>query len=248
MKKKILLLSDIHGNYPALSAIEKKFNLNSFDTIINCGDSVVYAPFPNKTLEWLRMHNVISILGNTDRKVIKLLKGKQFKKPSKEEKRIMYSSTAKALNEENQSYLLDLPNRQSVTVPSQKGKKQTQTAIGIFHGSPDHDFEFLFNDTPDERFRQLARTSSWDIILTGHSHSPYHKQHLGTHFVNPGSVGRMFDGDPRLSCAILELSKQKISSKHYRLPYNIDLLEQRFKELNLPDIYIKMFKVGKKLN
>jgi predicted phosphodiesterase len=77
---KILLLSDIHGNFPALAAIINFFEDTSFTAICNCGDSLVYAPFPNETLHWLQNNNVRSILGNTDRKVKKLHKTTEKRK------------------------------------------------------------------------------------------------------------------------------------------------------------------------
>ncbi|MGB3223768.1 MAG: metallophosphoesterase family protein, partial [Desulforhopalus sp.] len=82
MTIRLLLISDIHGNYPALQAIDRQLNAANFDYIINSGDCLVYAPFPNETLDWLSKHKAISILGNTDQKVIKLLLGKSFKKPT----------------------------------------------------------------------------------------------------------------------------------------------------------------------
>jgi predicted phosphodiesterase len=53
---RILLISDIHGNYPALQAIDRQLDAASFDYIVNPGDSLVYAPFPNETLAWLAKH------------------------------------------------------------------------------------------------------------------------------------------------------------------------------------------------
>ena len=46
---KILLLSDIHANYPALEAVADYAPPASYDLICNCGDTTVYAPFPNET-------------------------------------------------------------------------------------------------------------------------------------------------------------------------------------------------------
>ncbi len=43
---RILLLADIHGNSPALLAIDRVLDATAFDYIVNCGDSLVYAPFP----------------------------------------------------------------------------------------------------------------------------------------------------------------------------------------------------------
>jgi predicted phosphodiesterase len=108
---KILLISDIHGNYPALAAVSDAVEHLSCEHIFNCGDSLVYAPFPNETLDWLRNRRAFSIRGNTDDRVIKLIKGKSFKKPSKPEKRIMYTSTAAVLSPENSGFLLEMKKK-----------------------------------------------------------------------------------------------------------------------------------------
>lgn len=244
----ILLISDIHGNYPALQAISSYFSETHFDKIINCGDSTVYAPFANETLEWLRNKNAISILGNTDKKVIKLLKGKSFKKPGKAEKRIMYESTAQELTQENGEFLQNLPKKSSYTIVYNKDENPMTTKIGIFHGSPAAHHEFLFNSTKEERFIELTKLTDADIVVTGHSHTPYHKEIGRVHFINPGSVGRMFDGNPESSCAVLQLADGKISVCHYRIPYNIETVTDRITQNKLPDIYTRMYRQGRKLN
>jgi len=249
MTIKILLLSDIHGNYPALSSIAERFELSSFKYIVNCGDSLVYAPFANETLQWLQKHKVISILGNTDKKVIKLLKGKSFKKPRKKEKRIMYTSTAEKLNQTNTSYLLSLKKTAQIKIRcSADLPKQKKTKICLFHGSPADPDEFLFDTTPKSRFMQLAEQVRCDVIITGHSHTPYCKTISGTTFINPGSVGRMFDKDPRASCATLDLIDNTISVQHFRISYQIDEVIAGLIKEKLPSIYMKMYKSGEKLN
>ncbi len=249
MTTHILLLSDIHGNYPALQALTKKMGPSSFQLIINCGDSLVYAPFPNKTMEWLRQHRVISILGNTDKKVLKLLRGKTFKKPGKPDKRVMYTFTAEHLSKKNRKYLRNLEISRILTIspPTDKPGQKTYT-IGIFHGSPADPDEFLFDYTPDSRFLQLAQESPCDIIVTGHSHTPYCKTISDTTFINPGSVGRMFDQDPRASCATLEISDNTVKVVHHRIRYKIKKTTAKILEYNLPPIYNEMYKKGVKLN
>lgn len=246
MNAQILLLSDIHGNFPALQAIETFFKGKTFEKIINCGDSTVYAPFPNETLDWLKQNEAISILGNTDKKVLKLLSGKGFKKPSKEEKRIMYSSTAKVLNDQNRSYLKSLPKKNSFKLQGEE--KGSKKRIGIFHGSPEHPHEFLFATTEDKRFLELAVNCPFDIVVTGHSHTPYHKFIGGVHFINPGSVGRMFDGNPAGSCAVLSFSEKGVAVSHYRIDYDIDRITNALKQQHLPEIYSDMYQLGRKLN
>ena len=249
MTIRILLISDIHGNYPALKAIDQQLNAANFHYIINSGDSLVYAPFPNETLTWLEEHGALSILGNTDRKVIKLLRGKSFKKPGKPEKRIMYSSTATELHKRSRHYLLSLAKTSKLKLfPLDKTGRKHKKRLGIFHGSPaDHD-EFLFADTPDYRFHELAGIANCQIVVTGHSHTPYHKNLSKVHFINPGSVGRMFDGDPRASCAALTITADSIAVQHFRIAYQINEVISKIRKNQLPEIYATMFKNGKKLN
>lgn len=244
----ILLISDIHANYPALVAVEHFFRTRSFDFIINSGDSVVYGPFPNETLTWLKAKNTISILGNTDKKVIKLLTGQTFAKPSKYEKRVMYNWTAEQLDKECKIYLQSLKNKTRLTVPKTEGHQSHSWQIGIFHGSPARHHEFLFDTTPDSHFLHLAELTKFEIVICGHSHVPFYK-HLGdTHFINPGSAGRMFDGDPRASCAVLQLLSTDLSVEHFRISYNIEETTAALRKFSLPDIYTEMYRLGRKTN
>ena len=249
MTLRILLISDIHGNYPALQAIDRQLNATSFDYIVNSGDCLVYAPFPNETLNWLQQHQTFSILGNTDRKVIKLLLGKPFNKPKNPEKRIMYSSTTEELTDTSRSYILSLEKcrKLKLQAPGNSGHDQT-IKLGIFHGSPADPDEFLFAETPDARFHELASQTNCHIVITGHSHSPYHKKLSNIHFINPGSTGRMFDSDPRACCATLKITEDTISVQHYRIAYDIDRVITKIRENKLPEIYATMFLTGKKLN
>ncbi|MEA2116766.1 MAG: YfcE family phosphodiesterase [Thermodesulfobacteriota bacterium] len=237
---KILLISDIHANFPALQAVAKYAPPADFDLVCNCGDTTVYAPFPNETIKWLKRHNAISILGNTDRKILQLAKGKQLKKPSKPDKRIMYSWTFDVLKKSSLSYLKSLHKKNIFQVNGVK--------IGLFHGSPEDPDEFLFHTTAEDRFRALAKKAKQDIICVGHSHTPFHKQFEGVHFVNPGSVGRMFDGNPATSFAILEIKKRKITVSHHRVPWKIKKMKKVLRDNQLPEIYINMYEQGLKLN
>lgn len=249
MTIRILLISDIHGNYPALQAIDRRLDVASFDYIVNPGDSLVYAPFPNETLTWLAKHQAISILGNTDKKVIKLLLGKSFKKPGKPDKRIMYTSTAENLTTRSRRYLLSLTTSHRVNIfPQGKGTGKDAMRLGIFHGSPADDDELLFADTPDTRFHELAELTNCHIVATGHSHTPYHKTVANVHFINPGSAGRMFDGDPRASCATLEITADTLTVQHFRIDYDINKVVAKIRKSGLPEIYVTMFQQGKKLN
>jgi diadenosine tetraphosphatase ApaH/serine/threonine PP2A family protein phosphatase len=154
----------------------------------------------------------------------------------------MYTWTADNLSKSASAYLRSLPKSIQTTL----GKKSH--SISLFHGSPAAHHEFLFDITPDSRFLELAGYCGSKIIVTGHSHTPYHKFLGQTHFINPGSVGRMFDGDPRAAFAVLTLCRNTINVDHYRIPYNILETTGALTALKLPEIYSQMFLSGTKLN
>ena len=238
---KILLLGDIHANYPALDAIIRYAQPERFDWIINTGDFTVYSTFPNETIQWFRERkDAICIRGNTDRKVLRILKGKKLKKPGKNEKRVMYFWTSENLDPENITFLKTLRKQTDIKVGG--------FSIGIFHGTLEDPDEELFPTAPESRFQQLARDSVYQIQIMGHSHVPYYKVVNGVHFINPGSVGRPFDGDPRTSFAILKIASGKIGVEHFRIPYAVKDVVSGLKKQKLPNIYAKMFRQGKKLN
>lgn len=240
MSSRILLLSDIHANYPALAAVMHQVREKHFDMVINGGDSTVYATFPNETLNWLRDHDVVSILGNTDIKVLRLLNGKKMKKPRKPDKRIMYSWTTEQLSPQNKKYLAAMPMRKKIEIEGHR--------IGIFHGSPVNDDEHLFNDTPTTRFQELSRKTDCNIVLVGHSHTPFHKRVNKVHFINPGSAGRMFDKNPAASYAIMKLAPDKVKVSFFRCAYDIEQVVSGIRKSLLPPIYEEMFRLGRKLN
>ncbi|HGY11807.1 MAG: metallophosphoesterase [Deltaproteobacteria bacterium] len=239
--KRILIVGDIHANYPALKAIQSHVQAYRFDRIINTGDTIVYNTFPNETIQWFRKRKKsVSISGNTDRRILKILKGKKLKKPGKEEKRVMYFWTIENLLPENVNYLQLLPRQADLTIDNVR--------IGVFHGTLDDKNETLFPDSPENRFRKLAERSPYQIQIMGHSHTPYCKTTNGVCFINPGSAGRMFDGDPRASFAILKISLGKINVEHFRIPYPVEEVIKGLKKNHLPGIYKEMFRTGKKLN
>jgi len=240
--KEILILGDVHANYPALKAIGDSLRLDRFDRIINTGDLTVYSTFPNETIDWFRNleDKAIVIKGNTDKRILKILKGKKLKKPKKKEKRIMYFWTSDNLSTENITYLKSLPQKSELFI--------NDLRIGVFHGSLDKPNAQLFPSTPDSRFIELAKKSPYHIHIVGHSHVPFHKVVAGVHFINPGSVGRMFDGDPRTSFAILKIISGELAVEHFRIPYPVKDVVKGLKNNSLPDIYCRMFLTGKKLN
>jgi predicted phosphodiesterase len=245
---RILLISDIHANFVALEAIAARFPPQSFDLILNGGDSVVYGPFPNETIDWLKSHGALSILGNTDRHIITLLEGHTFKKPRKAEKRIMYGWTAAELSEDNRRWLRDQPPSREIPASSGSKQRNPRTMLAMHHGSPADPDEFLFATTPACRYQELAQLVSASLVTIGHSHQQFTRKANGVTFINPGSTGRMFDGKISGGCAVITVEKYSSDVELHRIPYSATAVTEEIKKQRLPLIYVEMFLRGRKLN
>ena len=86
------------------------------------------------------------------------------------------------------------------------------------------------------------------MVVVGHSHSPFHRCVQGVHFINPGSAGRMFDGNPAASYAVLDLDRGRIEVSLHRCVYDIEAVARGLARHQLPALYIEMFRTGTKLN
>jgi predicted phosphodiesterase len=63
--KKLLMLSDIHANWPALEAI--LHNEGSWDGVAFCGDVVGVGPQPVECVRWVAEHAEFAVRGDLDK-------------------------------------------------------------------------------------------------------------------------------------------------------------------------------------
>jgi putative phosphoesterase len=237
---RIALISDIHANLQALSAVLEEMEHQKLDAVWNLGDLVGFGAYPNEVTKILRRGEVWSISGNIDKAVIgvkKIEKNPELEKPSPDMWKAV-SWTYHQLTPKNRDYIKGLPKKMRIRANGMK-------IMGV-HASPDSKEESLRPDTPESRFKELAALVKSDIVLIGHSHFPFANQVDGVWFVNPGSVGRPLDGDPRASYAVLELRKKSITVEHYRVEYDVAGAAAAIREFGLPDFYARMLELGKR--
>ncbi len=183
---KILFLSDIHGNYPALLSLEKYFS--EVDKIICLGDVVGYHCFVNEVIDFLILHKVFCIQGNHDRYLIEGLENQS--KFINDSVRFGIEIAQKKITEKNKKWLGELPTSYSF--------KQDDNSIFCCHGSPwDVTNEYIYADS--DKFH-IMTDFAYDIIVLGHTHRAYTKYNENQIVFNPGSVGqaRDFEG---MACA-----------------------------------------------
>ena len=238
---KIALIGDVHANLPALETVLEHARKQGVGAIWNVGDWVGYNAFPNEVIDRLRSAGAVSIVGNYDLKVLRFNKKKAKWKTGKQpEKWLAFKWAYKTLTEANRLYLKGLPKEILI--------RYRRSHILLTHGSPASNVEALTPDTPNDRLQTLAQMAAADIVVCGHSHRPFARQVNHVWFINTGSVGRPDDGDPRAAYAVLTLTKNEVSVKHFRLDYDIDRAAGAILKAKLPEAFAEMLKLGCNLN
>jgi len=238
---KIALLSDVHGNLPALEAVLADGAENGAGAVWNLGDFLGYAPFPNDVIQAFREAKASNVVGNYDLKVLAFEQKKEkWKRKKTEAKYTAFAWNHEHLSDDSRSFLESLP-------------EQSRCEVGglsalLVHGSPASVAELLGRATPEARFRELAGMASADLVACGHSHEAFVRRVDETWFVNPGSVGRPEGGDWRASYALLEVADGNVHVRYRRVAYDVDRVARAVHAAGLPGEFVDVFRKAKSLD
>jgi len=238
---KIALLSDVHGNLPALEAVLADATQNGAGAVWNLGDFLGYAPFPNEVIQKLREAKAANVVGNYDLKVLAFEQKKEkWKRKKAAEKYTAFAWNHEHLSADSRAFLESLPEQVRCAVSG--------LSALLVHGSPASVAELLGRATPAARFRELAGMASADLVACGHSHQAFVRRVDETWFVNPGSVGRPEGGDWRASYALLEVADGNVHVRHRRVTYDIERVVQAVRAAGLPAEFVDVFREAKSLD
>ncbi|WP_169977071.1 metallophosphoesterase family protein [Tautonia rosea] len=227
---RILVVSDIHANWAALSALQEPHDL-----CLCLGDLVDYGPDPLPCVQWAMTHAHHAVRGNHDHGV-----AQGIDVGGDHGYRYLTSVTRQqhwqALGPDERRYLLQLPLTQRLTLG---GKR-----FLLVHGTPrDPLDEYLMND-PGTWTRRLAGVEA-DIVCVGHTHMQFNLRAGDTIVLNPGSLGQPRDGDPRAAYAIIEDGKIQLK----RVAYPIEEAIARTLASDLPErakhLYCEGLRLGR---
>ncbi len=237
----IALIGDVHANLPALEAVLAHARLQDAQHIWNIGDFLGYGAFPNEVIDRLRDLEALSILGNYDRKVLKIpKKAEKWKDRKAAEKMLAFEWAYEKLTPANRAYLKSLPEERLFEMDGWQ--------ILLTHASPASREEHLMPDTPEERLRELAAMTPAKLVILGHSHLPFARKVDQTWWINTGSVGRPDDGDPRACYAILHLAPRQVFVRHFRVEYDLQAAVEGIRRNQLPESFAQMLLAGRSLD
>ena len=225
---KIAVLADIHGNLHALKAVINDAKQQGIDIFLNAGDLIGFGVFPNEVIKLLILEKTVSVIGNFD------LEALGEHKNGNSERNLALKYTQKELSKPCEEYLHSLPERITFEVA---GKKLLMT-----HGSPLDLSEHIYHDTPTARLQELSKVADADIIIVGHSHEQFVREIENVSFINPGSVGRPYDGNPQAAYAIVSFKPFCVEFK--RVDYSVESAAQAMRKKRLPESFAQMLLSG----
>lgn len=236
----IALIGDVHANLPALEAVLAHAKSQDAQLIWNIGDFLGYGAFPNEVIDRLRDLDAVSILGNYDRKVLKIAKkAEKWKGKKAPEKLFAFEWAFEQLTAANRQYLKSLPEERLIELEGWR--------ILLIHASPASREEHLTPETPNERLEELSAMTPAQIVIHGHSHIPFLRKVGQTWWINTGSVGRPDDGDPRACYAVLRLTSRQVQVRHFRVEYDLQAAVDGIRRSRLPESFAQMVLTGRSL-
>ncbi|WP_251551898.1 metallophosphoesterase family protein [Neobacillus muris] len=228
--EKIAVISDIHGNIPALESVLADINSKNIRRIICLGDIVGKGPQSSMAIKMIEKHCESVVRGNWD---------DFFPKPQES---AVIKWHQNQVTKEQMNYLKELPFSVEFMM---SGK-----LVRMFHASPRSEYERIRPGDPLERrlsmfentelTQNISENREADVVCYGDIHDAFQQHIKGKTLCNAGSVGNPLDLT-QASYAILEgeYGQQEngvFSIQLVRVPYDIDLSIQLAREAEMPEL------------
>jgi len=200
VQMKIVIVSDIHSNFDALSALPE-----TYDELWVLGDLVNYGPEPSPVIEYVQSKATLVVRGNHDNS-IGFNQDPRCSAPFKDmaEATRRFSDSVLTLDEKN--FLRNLPLREEAI--------RGNTRFCLCHAVPS-DPLFGYCGPDSDRWAKEVENLAADILLVGHTHVPFRRSAGRCLVVNPGSLGQPKTGRPDACYAVWEDGGVELKSYAY---------------------------------
>ncbi|HVI46397.1 MAG TPA: metallophosphoesterase family protein [Chitinophaga sp.] len=200
----IAIISDIHGNLPALNAVLADISQRGADQIYCLGDLTDAAPWHNEVISLIRRRHIPVIMGNHDERIAFDLPIVPLSKHGPEETaaRITAINYTKAtITPDNSRFLANLP----AFIQLHFGRYKLMLA----HGSLRSNDEYLYQQHDEDDLFQMMQQQQADALVVGHTHISYirHLYNGEKLLVNAGSVGRTKEQDGMATYVLLQIDQ-----------------------------------------
>jgi putative phosphoesterase len=235
----VAVITDIHGNLPALQAALRRIDELDIQRAFCGGDLVGYGPHPNEVCALLAEREIPTIYGNYDYAIAREEEdcGCAYVTPhDRELGQRSVQWTLAHTSTDSKRFMRGLPFDLRFPVGS--------VEVHLVHGSPRKVNEYLFEDKPARLYERLAAAESGPVLVFGHTHKPWAHEYGGVLFVNCGSVGKPKDGDARGAFAVLSAAGDTVDVRIERVAYDAQAVAAEVRRAGLPGEYAEKLLVA----
>ena len=242
---KYAVISDIHGNLPALEAVLNDAKNDKVNAYIFVGDYCLSNPFPNECLDRIRNINNKFIIRGNEESYLENLIDKDQSTWTDGQMQISYYCY-RAVSEDNLKYILSIPTKLKINshgidiniahsssefIGDCEHKEWSTSKLASKYKAQIITVKSLYNDIHDyiendEKCRSVIRNLDSGIYIFGHSHIQWSWQSEDGNItlINPGSCGLPLDGIKNsIPYTILEISDNgQASIEEKRIPFPMD--------------------------
>lgn len=247
------VLSDIHGNLEALTAVLAHLQTERVDRYLCLGDIMGYGADPARCLERLQACEAVMVGGNHDLACVGRFDVNWFNDAAR----------AAILWTRDQLNFADLDALRRLPLTTTEGP------CTLVHATLPHPerFEYLVDVAQAVDTVNACRTL---LCLVGHTHVPCVIEYDRAarriaklliapdelaevafrdaaadlrYLLNPGSVGQPRDGDPRASCAVIDTDRTRLAVR--RIPYDVSTAQRKIRQAGLPEFLADRLSMGR---
>ncbi|MBV9282554.1 MAG: metallophosphoesterase family protein [Chloroflexi bacterium] len=239
MMPRVIVLSDVHGNLPALRAVVAA--LPDHDAAVVAGDHCLDGPDPAEVMDLLAELGWPLLLGNTDRDIVtppadlKPLKRRVVEWT----RRQLGAGRLQRLAQLDFSARIRPDNPVPVTraagepeAPDRPGDRRSLLAV---HANPRNLEDHLRPTMSEEELQPYLAGVDAGILAFGHLHIPYVRRVGDLLLVDVASVGHPRDGDLRACFSLLTWDGHAWSARQERVPYDVEETVHRLRRCGMPD-------------
>lgn len=240
---RIACFGGVYSNYLALDAAIRDARTRGAGALYCLGDFGAFGPHPDRAVERLREHNVISIQGNYDHSIGLGLDDCQCGYTDPRDNhfaRISYAYTRAHTLDAHRAWMRSLPGQLRLELGSLR--------VLLCHGSPRKTNEFLWESTTPTHFlEKLADDFQADVLLATHTGLKWRRElSRGRSFVNVGVLGRPEnDGTANVWYALIEACPSgRLSVEFIPVDYDHRRLAREMEAEHLPAEFCETILTG----
>ena len=207
----IAVISDIHGNIPALEAVIDDLRAQQVDEILVCGDLVGRGPQGHAVIRRIVDLGWPCLKGNHEDFLERIRQARLRETDLAPSTWPALQWMAADLTAEDDAFIAALP----LTLTSASDPR-----VRLFHGTPSSFSRGIGPWTPNSEFSRCWEAVEETVLVVAHTHRTLQRSVASGLVVNVGSVGLPFNGDTRAQYAIIGEHRDEWEVTFRRVEYD----------------------------